>query len=96
MRTCERLMDILPTVNPALYASSASIFKNAWHHLFFRQKASEQLEDDLIELLSHVSPHIRQLAAEALYYTGADAEGFAIRMLAVSRVMTDDEGEVQG
>lgn len=94
MRTCERLMDILPTVNPALYPSSAAIFLQAAECITHSAAASEQLEDDLIELLSHVSPHIRELAAEALFYTG-DEEGLAIRMLAVADLMFDHEGEMQ-
>lgn len=70
MRSRERLIQILETVNPEVIGGfPARVLARAGRHL---QRPSSEREDTIGLIrryaLKHESPHIRELAKEALYY----------------------------
>lgn len=92
MRTRERLLEVLPTVNPEVNYRAAFLLRGVAPLIETGEKPSKNIEYGLIQLLADDSPYIVQLAAEALFYSGLDEEGVAIRLSAASAVMEETQG----
>ena len=76
MRSRERLIDVMQTVNPTLYPEARVFFDTFVRHSDANAgcRACRTNMKWLVDM--HVSPHIRELAAEALHYlTGEQSHG---------------------
>ena len=69
MRSRERLIEVLRSVNPAIDWTTVEILHDAAKQLAGEGFGPEMLFADLsLTAKHHRSPHIRELAAEALHY----------------------------
>lgn len=70
MRTRERFLEVAKTVNFRVYPASHLLLGVACRHIEAGTEIPPDIEDDIVTLLYHDSPHIRSLAAEALAHAG--------------------------
>lgn len=69
MRSRERLIEVLRSVNRQAYMITSQILHDAAGRLAGERKGPVEVPDELARIARyHPSPHIRELAAEALHY----------------------------
>lgn len=74
MRSRERLIEVLRSVNPKLFPEEAMILRRAARAI--AESMPHWLNGGWLKRTAetHSSPHIRELAAEALHYLTEDAK----------------------
>lgn len=68
MRTRERLLEVLLTVNPEVHYKASVLLGAAAYLIEEGKRPSKAMRLGMLQLLTDTSPHIVQLAAEALHY----------------------------